>query len=321
MTSPASLELEKFALTATGTIPSGISKPLGRFPIIFQTRHKGILLHGLSHIQYIITYNMIKKLFLGLVLFAVIALVAIYFIGSSLLNKGIKSGVETFGPHVTQTSVTLESANISVLSGSGTLKGLNIGNPEGFENESIFALGQIDLKVDTGFLNSNQIIIDHIIIKKPVIRYEKTLNNSNVKELMKNIAEFTGSKDISEPKPETDDAPALRVVIKKLVIEEGKIFVGVMGVGRTVSLPRIEMNDIGEDGSQMNMEDALDTILATVLKNIGDAISNAGELGGTVVDTLKAQGLEKADQLVLEAGDAAGDAINKVTDDLQGLFK
>jgi uncharacterized membrane protein HdeD (DUF308 family) len=56
---------------------------------------------------------MIKKIFLILILLLVTGAAAIYFFGSSALNNGIKNGVETFGPKVTQTPVTLESVSIS----------------------------------------------------------------------------------------------------------------------------------------------------------------------------------------------------------------
>ena len=92
---------------------------------------------------------MFKKRLIGFALLAVIIVAAIYFAGSSVLNKGIKSGVETYGPRVTQTPVTLEDVQLSILSGSGMLKGLHVGNPEGYNSENIFALGQIDLKVNT----------------------------------------------------------------------------------------------------------------------------------------------------------------------------
>ena len=62
---------------------------------------------------------MIKKIFLFLVILAVAAVAGIYFFGSSVLNKSIKAGVETFGPEVTQTSVTLDAVNLSILSGKG----------------------------------------------------------------------------------------------------------------------------------------------------------------------------------------------------------
>ncbi|MFT5826555.1 MAG: hypothetical protein ACI8ZW_002069, partial [Yoonia sp.] len=69
---------------------------------------------------------MIKKIFLFLVILVVAAAVAVYFFGSSFLNKGIKTGVEKFGPEITQTSVTLDNVDISILSANATLTGLNV---------------------------------------------------------------------------------------------------------------------------------------------------------------------------------------------------
>lgn len=252
---------------------------------------------------------MIKKLLLGLILLIVIAAAAIFFFGSSALNKGIKSGVETYGPRVTQTPVTLDSVRISVFSGSGSLKELKVGNPEGYKSENIFALGQIDLKVDTSTVFSDKIIIDEIIIKKPEISYEKKLTTSNLKKLLENIEEFTGPSSGSEPDPAADEGPKKQVVIRKLLIEEGTIYVGALGIGQTVALPRIEMSDIGESGDNVTMVEAINLILGKVLQSIGPAIANAGELGGAAVDALKTQGLEKVDQ-----------AADKATEGIKSLF-
>lgn len=252
---------------------------------------------------------MIKKLLLGFVLLVVIAAAAIYFLGSSALNKGIQSGVETYGPRVTQTSVTLADVNLSILSGSGTLKGLNVGNPEGYKSENIFALGQIDLKVDTSSVFSDKIVIDHIIIKKPEISYEKKLTTSNLKKLLENIEAFTGPSTEPEAASEEGDGAKKQVVIRKLIIEDGTIYVGALGIGQTVPLPRIEMDDIGEEGKQMTMVEVIDLVLAKVLQSIGPAIANAGELGGAAIDALKTQGLEKV-----------GQATDKAAEGIKGLF-
>jgi len=123
---------------------------------------------------------MIKKLLFGMLILALIAGAALYFFGTTLLNNGIRQGVETVGPRVTQTPVSLGAVNISPFTGKGTLTGLNIGNPEGFKSENIFALGQIDVKVDTGTLFSDKIVIDQIIIQRPEVSYMKTLTNSNL---------------------------------------------------------------------------------------------------------------------------------------------
>lgn len=260
---------------------------------------------------------MIKKILIGLLLLAVLAVAIIYFVGSSALNQGIKSGVESFGPKVTQTSMTLAEANISLLSGSGTLKGLNVGNPKGYKSENIFALGQIDIKVDTGSVFSDKIVIDHILIKQPKISYEKTLSSSNVKELMENIEAFTGPSNGSNPVAGPDTSAKKQVVIKKLIIEGGTVYVGALGVGQTVQVPRIEMNDIGEDGKQMTMAEVIDLVLGKLLQNIGPALTNAGDLlkdGGQAAIDLASEGAVK------KLDEAAGDAFNKVSEDIKSLF-
>ena len=252
---------------------------------------------------------MIKKIFLFLVILAVAAVAAIYFLGSSALNKGIKTAVEKFGPEITQTPVRLDEVDLSILSGNGTLTGLYVGNPDGYKSENIFALGQIEVDIDTSSVFSDKIIINKIIIKKPEISYEKTLMSSNIKALMENIDAFTGSADENAPELEeavpAEDGSAKQVVIKQLVIEDGTVFVGLMGAGTTVPLPRIEMNDIGEDGNNKSMPEIIDLIITEVLTSIGPAIAGTGDIVG------------EGGKDVLEQGEAA---LEKATDSIKGLF-
>lgn len=251
---------------------------------------------------------MIKKLFIALVLLAIIALGAVYFFGASALNSGIKKGVESVGPRVTQTSVTLDTVDLSPLSGSGTLKGLIIGNPEGFQSEHIFSLGQIDLTVDKGSFFSDTIVIEKIHIKEPDISYERKLTSSNIRELQENIEAFTG------PKSESAEAEGAskKLVIKELVIEDGTIFVGALGVGQTVPLPRIEMANIGEEGTEANVAEVLNEVLGKVLTAVGPALANAGELGKEAAKALKTQGIEKVDQATDKASEAVSEGIKNL---------
>lgn len=259
---------------------------------------------------------MIKKLLIGIIVLALVAVALVYFFGASALNKGVKKGVESVGPRVTQTSVTLDAVNLSPFSGKGTLTGLNVGNPEGYKSENIFELGQIDIQVDTGTILSDKIIIDKIHIRQPAISYEKTLTGSNVKELQKNIEAFTGPREEAEEAPEAEAAAKKQVVIRKLIIEDGTIYVGALGVGQTVKLPRIEMDDIGEEGSNITLAEAIDLVLSKVLTNIGPAIANAGELGKQATEALKTQGLEKLDQ----GAEKAGKAAEKASEGLKKIF-
>ena len=253
---------------------------------------------------------MIKKIFLFLVILAIAAVAAIYFLGSSALNKVIKTGVEKFGPEVTQTSVRLDDVDISILSGNATLTGLYVGNPDGYKSENIFALGKIEIDIDPlSLISGDKIIINKIHIQKPEISYEKTLMSSNIKALLKNIEAFTGSAEENAPEPDeaapAEEGSAKQVVIKQLIIEDGTIFVGLMGAGTTVPLPRIEMNDIGEGGNQKSMPEILDLVLTEVLKSIGPAIADAGNLVG------------EGGKAALKEGEGA---LEKATDSIKGLF-
>ena len=254
---------------------------------------------------------MIKKIFLFFVILAIAGVAAIYFFGSSMISKGIKTGVEKYGPEVTQTPVRLDSVELSFLSGNGTIKGLYVGNPDGYKSENIFALGEIDIDIaPMSVISGDKITINKIIIRKPEISYEKTLMSSNIKALLKNIEDFTGSADKNTPEPEDESAPTeddstKQVVIKQLVIEDGTIFVGLMGAGTTVPLPRIEMNDIGEDGNKKSLPEIIDLVLTEVLKSIGPAIADTGDLVG------------EGGKAALKEGESA---LEKATDSIKGLF-
>ena len=272
---------------------------------------------------------MIKKLLILVILLAA----AVYFVGSSVLNKGIQTGVETFGPKVTQTPVQLDAVNLSILSGKGTLTGLNVGNPEGFKSEHIFALGQIDVEVDPSSVFSDKIIINKIHIQQPEISYEKTLSGSNIKTLLKNIEAFSGPAEATpETEAPTETGTQKQVVIKQLIIEDGSIYVGLLGAGSKVPLPRIEMNNLGEDGNKQSIAETINLVLTEVLKSVGPAIAGAGDLlqegGKAMLDSAKQQGIDKvseaADQAVNQASEkvseAADAAVNKASEGLKSLF-
>jgi hypothetical protein len=162
------------------------------------------------------------------------------------------------------------------------------------------------------------VIINKIHIIKPEISYEKTLSNSNIKQLMKNIEAFTGpsaaTPDDAEPK---ESSASKQVIIQQLIIEDGTIFVGLLGAGTTVPLPRIEMNNIGEDGNRKSMAQVLDLVLTEVLKSLGPAIANTGDLlkdgGKAAFEGVKEQGLDKV-------GAAADEAVKKANESMKKLF-
>ena len=187
----------------------------------------------------------------------------------------------------------LDEVKLSVLSGNGKLSGLYVGNPEGFSSENIFALGQIEIDLEPRTLTTDEIVINKIYIKEPYISYENKLTTSNLKELLKNIEESTGGGDeVTEPgEPQTEapaeeapSKPGKNVLIKEFVIEKPDVFLGLMGVGQTITLPSIELTDITSSEEK---------IAATLLKKVITELLNriksgtAGAAGDVLNSTQK----------------------------------
>lgn len=259
---------------------------------------------------------MLKKLILGLVLVFVAIFAFLYFFGTGYLNRGVKAGVEKYGPEITKTSVRLDSANLSVFSGSGSLKGLYVGNPEGFSEENLFGLGQIDIDLQPRTVLSDRIIIDKIHIREPAIRYEQKMSGSNIQKLLRNIEEFTGPAEEPPEEPEAGEGPGKQVVIRELIIEEGSIYSSMLGTGATVNLPRIELNDIGEEGNRKTIGQVVQLVIDEILGKVGSALTNSGKLledGGKKL-------LEEGGGRVREGADKIKEEAGKAGDKIRGLL-
>ena len=114
-------------------------------------------------------------------------------VASFFLGTIVTKGVNTFAPKITGTRVTLDSATISPLTGSGTLTGLFVGNPEGWKSDKAFSFAKIHVSVVPGSLIGDHIIVKDVLIDGPEFVYETKIISSNIKDLLKNIEKNTGA--------------------------------------------------------------------------------------------------------------------------------
>ena len=72
----------------------------------------------------------------------VLIVVAVIVVGLFLGNI-VKMGVNTVGPKITRTTLTVDAVNVSMLTGSATIKNLVLGNPEGFKAPNAVSVGLV----------------------------------------------------------------------------------------------------------------------------------------------------------------------------------
>ncbi|MBI5770086.1 MAG: hypothetical protein HZA93_20085 [Verrucomicrobia bacterium] len=212
----------------------------------------------------------------GLGLVAVVALT--FFLGNA-----VTAGVNGFAPKLTQTKVTLAGATISPLTGSGTLKGLVVGNPPGWSDGNICSLGKIHLSVQPFSVLGDHIVVNEIDIEAPEFNYETKLVSSNVADLLKNIEAAMGGKKEGAPQAATKDGKPIKFEVKKFRLRNGKVRLGVgAAAGMTLPMPDIELTDLGTKEGGITPDQLVFAVMKNVTGSIVSATTKAvGEIGKT----------------------------------------
>ncbi|MBI3885238.1 MAG: hypothetical protein HY302_05855 [Opitutae bacterium] len=219
------------------------------------------------------------------------------------LGSIVRAGVNSFGPKLTRTKVELASATISPFTGSGTLKGLFVGNPAGWSSDKAFYLGHIHVEVEPRSIFGDHIVIDEIIIDRPEFVYETKIFSSNIRELLKNIEEFTGG---GSPAARTKSGQPIKFVVKKFRMTRASATLGVGPAAIPIPLPPLAMDGLGVAEGGITPDQLVGAVMKKVLGSI---------VSGTAQAALQAGGTMGA-----AAREGATDAAKKAGEGLKKLF-
>jgi len=247
-----------------------------------------------------------KKLIVRILLVLVILLVVVA-VGSILfIGTIVKTGVEKVGPRVAKVPVKLDSANISIFSGSGELKGFVLGNPEGYKTPEAIKVGAISLSIAPGSVLAEKKHIRSIKVESPEVTYETDLRGSNLGKILDNVG---GSAEQDKKAPtKKEQTSKTKLQVDEFVITGAKVHVNASMLGSgTVTLPEIRLNNLGEGPDGITPAELSQKVLTALLNETTKAIAaNAGKLG----EAGKALGTGAVDQLK-KGGSGIGDLFKK----------
>lgn len=212
------------------------------------------------------------------------------------LNGFVKKQVETIGPRITRTSISLDSAILSPFSGSGKLTGLIIGNPEGFTHSAALKAPGISISVDKKSLLSKTIVINEILISRPEILLEGTLTGTN---LMKLIGNIKGYGVPAQDKKGSHDSQR-KYIVKRVLISAPRLNVSASllkaRIGQTVPLSDIALNNVGSDGSGISAAELSVQIMVPLLTNaLKEGITFIAKQG---IQTIQQEGVDQINKAV-----------------------
>src|ERR1043165_5708931 len=136
----------------------------------------------------------IKKILLVAII-AVLALgiAGVIIVGLSL-DKIVKKGIETVAPMLTQTPVTVDHVNLSILSGAAGIHGLIVGNPQGYKSTNAISLGKAAVSISPGSLLSDKIVVRSVEVIAPEVTLEgNPFGENNLQKILDSVNAVAGS--------------------------------------------------------------------------------------------------------------------------------
>src|SRR6266496_3322569 len=261
-----------------------------------------------------------KKLAIRIAVIAVVCLVLLVVVLTLSLDSIIKKSVETVGPQLTKTEVKLDHATLSVLSGSGTLKGFLLGNPQGYQTASAIKVGEVSVGVIPRSVLADKIHVTQVRVQAPEITFEGTLGTkNNLSKILENVDAATGGgaaggKESEKPKSEPASKGASRKLqVDDFLISGAKVNVSMTllgGKSMTLPLPDIHFTDLGTGPDGITAAE----LTKKVLREVTAATLKAVEKG--VADLGKG-----ATEAVKDLSKGATNTLDKATKSIGDLFK
>ncbi len=220
--------------------------------------------------------KLLVRLLIALVVVVILAVLAV----GLFLDSAIKKGVETIGPQIAKVDIKLDSVNLSLLSGSAKIKGLVVGNPEGYKTPNAISVGSTSVSVSPGSLLSDKIVVKSIRVESPEITFEGGLSGNNLNKILDNVnATVGGSDKPATTEPATKEAkPAKKLQVDDLLITGAKVKVSLKGTGgfaAPVPIPDIHFTNLGQGPEGITPADLTQKVISEVTANAVKAAASA----------------------------------------------
>lgn len=209
---------------------------------------------------------MFKRLVITLFVLIILVMGVAYFQAGRL----IKTGAETYGPDVMQTSVAVDSVNLSPFSGETTLKGFALGQPKGFGEGDMVALDQFYMKVRPETLVSDHIIIDKIILDKPFLDARMKGKLSNFEALAAQLN--TGGQAETEASEILLTIHELHIVSPKMAVKTD----GLVDLDQTIELASFTISELGTDEEGMRPGEIARHVMSVLEPQVTKALISVG---------------------------------------------
>jgi hypothetical protein len=241
-----------------------------------------------------------KKILIGLAVIILLVVGALVYVYVNL-DSIVKSTIEEAGTRVTLADVTVDGVSIETTQNSAAINGLVVGNPDGFNSDYAFSLGNISVRLDGSTLTSDTIRIIEVVVESPSVIYELGNGSSNIATIQRNVEAFvqrvSGPTGAGGADADTSDdaAGGTKIIIDNVYVRNGDVGVSagfLQGKKLSTKLPEIHLTDVGKEDGGATPAEVAGEILTAINSSVFKAVSNlnvdgllqgVGDLGKGVV--------------------------------------
>jgi len=218
----------------------------------------------------------VKKIILSLIVLLIVAFVIISF----SIDGIVKGAIEKTGSKLLGAKVSVQSVQLSLWSGSGKIKGVQIDNPAGFKTPYAFKLGKVSISVSLPSLLQDVIVVKSIDITQPNIMFETNATTSNIQAMAAHLNKATSSGApavSSQPmakkalKPVRKSAPSY-IVIKHFALTRPVVNGNLGGLATVkMDIPDVIIDNIGTEPKGVTASAATQRILNALTQALSHA--------------------------------------------------
>lgn len=193
---------------------------------------------------------------------ASILLVLILIIGGGAYYMGgqVKNGTQNVASKILGAPIKLDDISVSLLTGEITLRGVTVGNPEGYSDQSAMSYDRAVIEVDTFSLFSDVVKVNRVTVTNPAIHLEiaenGTTNFNVLQQRAAQVASLAGS---------TSDK---RIRINEIAIADPALTVSSKRLGKQGSdtaLMTINISNLGNESGATPSE-IVNNVLKVVMQ-------------------------------------------------------
>ncbi|MDZ4754073.1 MAG: hypothetical protein SGJ11_06210 [Phycisphaerae bacterium] len=184
-----------------------------------------------------------------------------------------KGAIERAGTRVLGVETKLDSVSIGLLSGSATLGGLHIANPEGCKGPEFLLLKKGDIGVTPSSLLADVVHIPKMAFDGLGLDFEQRIGgDSNVDVILANAKKFVGTDGGKSASTSSKKFVIDTLELNNVVVTARTTGMPIADRGIVINVPKIVLSDIGSAGSDpVGLEQLSAMVVEAVLKAVMEA--------------------------------------------------